>query len=172
MNKLDINTTEFDNYYVRYIDKLSDKTTLRKGFKTGKENVIQFFRSIPKNKLEYRYEEEKWTIKEILQHLIDTERIFMYRCFRIARNDGTALAGFDQNIYIQPSKANGKSIEELINEFEINRNNSISLLNSLTDENLCFVGNSNGGNMSARAAAFTIIGHDIWHMEVIKQRYL
>ncbi len=172
MNRLALNTTEFDNYYARYIDKLSEKTTLREGFKTGRENVIRFFRSIPENKLEYRYEEKKWTIKEILQHLIDTERIFMYRCFRIARNDTTALAGFDQNIYIEPSNANGKSIENLINEFEVNRNNSICLLDSLTDKDLCFMGDANGGNMSARAAAFTIIGHDIWHMEVIEQRYL
>ena len=78
----------------------------------------------------------KWCIKEILQHLIDTERIFMYRCFRIARNDKTALAGFDQNIYVDPSSAVNKSIEILLDEFRVVRESSISLLNSLSDENL------------------------------------
>lgn len=172
MTKLDLNPSEFDDYYLRYIDKLSNKTELRKGFEVGKHSMLNFYRSIPSEKLTHRYLPEKWSIKEVLQHTIDTERIFMYRCFRIARRDTTALAGYDQNIYVQPSKANDKSIEALLNEFTVNRNNSISILNSLTDEDLCFIGKSNGGNMSARAAAFTIIGHDIWHMEVIQNNYL
>ena len=172
MTKSDLNPSEFDEYYSRYINKLSNEAELRKGFVNGKDTLINFFKSIPEEKLTYRYRPEKWSVKEILQHLIDTERIFMYRCFRIARRDETALAGYDQNIYITPSGANDKSINSLLNEFLINRNHSISLLDSLTDENLCFIGNSNGGVMSARAAAFTIIGHDIWHMEVIKHKYL
>lgn len=172
MTKTDLNTSEFDTYYSRYIAKISDKTTLRKGFETGKNTVINFFESIPDEKLEYRYQPDKWSIKEVFQHLIDTERIFMYRCFRIARQDTTALTGFDQNIYVAPSNAHHKSIENLLSEFTINRANSISLLNSLSDEDLSFIGNSNGGDMSARAAAFTILGHDIWHMEVIEDKYL
>ncbi len=172
MTKTDLKTSEFDTYYSRYIAKVSDKTQLRKGFETGKNTVINFFESIPNEKLVYRYQPNKWSIKEILQHLIDTERIFMYRCFRIARRDTTALTGFDQNIYVVPSNAHHKSIENLLSEFTINRTNSISLLNSLSDEDLSFIGNSNGGDMSARAAAFTILGHDIWHMEVIEDKYL
>ncbi|WP_400079065.1 DinB family protein [Winogradskyella sp. R77965] len=172
MTKLDLIPSEFDDYYLRYIDKLSHKTELRKGFAIGKSTLIDFFKSISEEKLTDRYQPEKWSVKEILQHLIDTERIFIYRFFRIARRDKTALVGYDQNIYIKPSRANNKSIESLLDEFEINRNHSISLLNSLTDHDLCFIGNSNGGLMSARAAAFTIIGHDIWHMEVIKNKYL
>ena len=172
MTKLDLNPSEFDDYYLRYIDKLSNKTELRKGFADGEIALIDFIKSIPKEKLTYRYQPEKWSIKEVLQHVIDTERIFMYRCFRIARRDKTALAGYDQDIYNQPSNANNKSIDNLLNEFTLNREHSISLLNSLTDEDLSFVGNSNGNAMSARAAAFTVIGHDIWHIEVIKNKYL
>ncbi len=172
MTKLDLKPSEFDNYYARYIDKLANETKLREGFEVGKHTLINFFTSIPTDKLTHRYQPEKWSIKEVLQHLIDTERIFMYRCFRIARRDTTALAGFDQNIYIKPSGATNKSIESLLSEFTINRANSISILNSLTDDDLTFLGNSNGGAMSARAAAFTIIGHDIWHMEVIQHKYL
>lgn len=167
-----LNPDEFDIYYNRYIDKLSDTISLRNGFEIGKKNVVTFFKSIPTEKRTYRYQSGKWSIKEILQHLIDTERIFMYRCFRIARRDTTPLAGFDQNIYIAPSGADKKSLNDLLNEFIVNRNNSMILLNSLSDEDLQSIGDANGGAMSARAAAFTIIGHDIWHMEVIKERYL
>lgn len=172
MIKSHLSPQEYDIYYQRYIDKLENSVALRSGFEAGKRLVVNFFKSIPDSKLTYRYEPEKWSIKEILQHLIDTERVFMYRCFRIARKDATPLAGFDQNIYITPSGAHQKLIDDLLNEFIINRNNSIVLLNSLSDENLKFIGNSNGGEMSARAAAFTVIGHDIWHMDIIKERYL
>ena len=172
MTRLDLDPTEFDAYYQRYIDKLSEDTQLREGFRIGKEHVLRFFKNIPEEKIDDRYQPEKWSIKEILQHLIDTERIFMYRCFRIARRDITPLAGFDQNTYIEPSGANQKSVNQLLKEFEISRDHSISLLLSLSDKNLTFIGNSNGVDMSARAAAFTIIGHDIWHMEVINEKYL
>ncbi len=172
MTKLDLNPSEFDDYYLRYIDKLSIKTELRKGFEIGKDTIINFFTSIPEEKLTYRYAPEKWSVKEVLQHLIDTERIFMYRCFRIARLDKTPLAGYDQDIYMKPSEAHTKSLENLLEEFTLNRNHSISLLNSLSDEDLCFIGKSSGNAMSARAAAFTVIGHDIWHLEVIENRYL
>lgn len=172
MTTQDLNVSEYNEYYKRYIDKLSKSLLLRDGYKIEKTNTLDFFKSIPKDKLEYRYTPGKWTIKEVFQHLIDTERIFMYRCFRIARRDATPLIGYDQNIYIEPSGANKKSIDELLEEFKIARENSISILNSLTDEDLCSIGNSNGAVMSARAAAFTIIGHDIWHMDVIKERYL
>ncbi len=172
MTKSDLRSNEYDSYYQRYIDKLAGSVSLRSGFEAGKRMVINFFKSIPEEKLTYRYQPEKWSVKEILQHLIDTERVFMYRCFRIARKDTTPLAGFDQNIYISPSGAHQKSIDDLLNEFIINRNNSIVLLTSIADQHLKFIGNANGGEMSARAAAFTIIGHDVWHMDVIKERYL
>ncbi|CAL2065319.1 DinB family protein [Tenacibaculum sp. 190524A05c] len=172
MNTTNLDQNEFDIYYKRYIDKLPQDMSLLQSFLEGKKNTIRFFSSIPDNKLEYRYQNEKWSVKEIFQHLIDTERIFMNRCFRIARRDTTPLSGFDQNIYINPSGANQKSIENLINEFTINREHSINFLNSISREDLCYIGNANGNAMSARAAAFVIPGHDIWHKEIIKERYL
>ncbi len=172
MKRLELNSSEYNKYYKRYIDKVSGDMPLRHGFEAGKVKVISFFESIPEEKLTFRYQSDKWSVKEVLQHLIDTERIFMYRCFRIARRDETALAGFNQDIYVGLSRADKKSLDDLLNEFEMNRNHSISLLQSLTDEDLSFIGNSNGGSMSARAAAFTIVGHDIWHMEVVKNKYL
>ncbi|MEL6821891.1 MAG: DinB family protein [Calditrichota bacterium] len=168
----DLANTEHDPYYGRYIRKLSDDLRLRDGFKIGGDKVRQFFKNLPDEMLGYRYQPEKWCVKEVFQHLIDTERVFMYRCFRIARGDKTALAGFNQNIFVEPSKAMEKSRDQLIGEFIATRAASISLLDSLTNADLLQIGDANGGAMSARAAAFTIIGHDIWHMDVIRNLYL
>ncbi|MFT5619643.1 MAG: putative damage-inducible protein DinB [Arenicella sp.] len=172
MNKTEFEQSEFESYYGRYIDKLPESRSLREGFVLGKKETIAFFQSVPEDKLNYRYEEGKWSVKEVFQHLIDTERIFVYRAFRIARRDQTSLAGFDQDVYVAPSNANKKSLSDLVNEFEATRNYSISLINSLSDEDLKTVGVSSNKPMSARASLFTIIGHYIWHTEVIKERYL
>ncbi|MEM9869328.1 MAG: DinB family protein, partial [Bacteroidota bacterium] len=98
--------------------------------------------------------------------------IFMYRCFRIARNDKTELAGFNQNEYVEPSGASKKNMEQLLAEFQAVRQSSISLVTSFTNTDLQNVGIANGAAMSARAAAFTVTGHEIWHMDIIKERYL
>ncbi len=172
MTTKDLKQSEYNEYYERYINKVSNNITLIEGFKVGADNVLQFFQSIPSGKLNYKYAEGKWSVKEVFQHLIDTERVFMHRCFRIARHDDTALAGFDQNIYVEPSQASNKSIESLIEEFKAVRQSSILLLQSLKQDDLEFIGNANNSAMSARAAAFTVIGHDIWHMSVIKKLYL
>ena len=163
---------EFNPYYGQYIEKLSHKIELRPGFEASGKVVSEFFEAISDTQLLYRYAPEKWSIKEIIQHLIDTERIFMYRCFRIARKDPTPLAGFNQDIYIAPSGAQQKSKQTLLNEYQTVRNAFIVLLNSLSDDDLTTIGNANDSPMSARAAAFVILGHEIWHCDVIRERYL
>lgn len=172
MTVQDLQQAEYNEYYSRYINKVSKDTSLIKGFENDRKMVVDFFSSVPENKLEYRYQPEKWTIKELLQHIIDTERIFIYRFLRISRNDKTALAGFDQDIYIDPSMANNKSLEELINEFNSTRSYSINLIQSISDENLKNIGTASDSTISARACAFILLGHSVWHIEVIKERYL
>ena len=167
-----IQKTEFNSYYQPYIDMIPRGTSLVDGHKKGKQQVLNFFNTIPEDKLSYRYQPDKWSVKEVFQHLIDTERIFMYRCLRIARRDTTELLGFEQNDYIDPSGANNKTIDKLLNEYETTKNYTIALLESFSDEDLSFIGNANGGNLTARAAAFILIGHEIWHTKVIKERYL
>jgi len=105
MIKYDLQPTEYSEYFGRYLGKVSDNTELISGLKDDEKMIIEFFSTLPKDKLEYRYEPKKWSIKEVLQHIIDTERIFMYRFLRISRKDTTALAGFDQDIYVEPSQA-------------------------------------------------------------------
>ena len=172
MTKQDLVAEEFNPFYSTYINMLSNELDLIDGFEAGFKNVQDFFKSIPKEKLEYKYAVDKWTIKEIFQHIIDTERIFMYRCLRVARRDKTPLAGFEQNDYVMPSKANSKTIESLFEEYRVTRQYSIILLKSFSDEDLKYIGTASGNVMSARSAAFSTIGHEIWHMNIIKERYL
>jgi len=172
MIKQDLKPTEYNEYYESYIAKIPNETRLISGLELDESMVINFFSSIPKDKLEYRYLPEKWSPKEILQHLIDTERIFMYRLLRIARKDTTELAGFDQDIYINPSKASSKSLESLIQEFTVTRMYSINLIRSISDENLLNIGSASNSKVSARACAFILLGHSIWHIDIIKERYL
>ena len=129
-------------------------------------------KSIANDKLEYRYDKGKWTIKEVIQHLMDAERIFAYRALRIARQDQTPLPGFEQNDYVQPSQANERSLDDLINEFKAIRASTVALFNSFTDKMLLAKGTASNSPVSVRAIGFIIMGHEIHHCQVIKERYL
>jgi len=172
MNKTVLQANEYNDYYQRYIDGVNPSHDLIEALQEGQKEVISYFNAIPDDKLDYRYESDKWSIKEVLQHMIDTERIFMYRCLRIARNDSTPLAGFDQNNYIDPSGAEDKTREQLVDEYSKNRENSIALLQGIPIEHLSFVGTASDSSLSARAAAFIVVGHDKWHLKIIEERYL
>lgn len=172
MTRANITEKEINPYFLKYIEKVGENVELVEAFQNGMHQTTTFFENIPVEKHNYKYAEGKWSTKEVLQHLIDCERIFMYRILRIARGDKTPLQGFDQNIYIEPSGAGSKTMEDLLCEYKATRQNSIVLLKSLSDENLKQVGTANNGKLSARGAAFVIPGHDIWHMEVIKEKYL
>jgi len=122
--------------------------------------------------LEYRYADGKWTIKEIIQHLMDAERIFTYRALRIARKDQTPLPGFEQDDYVLPSQANKRSMEDLLNEFKAIKMATVSLYDSFSEEMLMELGTASNNPISVRAIGFIIMGHEIHHCDVIKDRYL
>lgn len=172
MKVTELSPLECNAYYETYTNKVSKDITLIDGFIDAKNSVVDFFKSIPERKLEYQYASDKWSIKEILQHIIDTERVFMYRCFRIARHDTTPLAGFEQDDFINPSNANKKTLDDLLEEYKTVRESFIVLLKSLNITDLKFIGHASGNPLSARAAAFIILGHEIHHIDVIKDRYL
>lgn len=172
MKVTDLQPSEYNLFYATYISKVDKEMSLLKGFKKGRKHVSTFFKNLPDDKLLYRYEEGKWSIKEVFQHIIDTERVFIYRCFRIARRDKTPLMGFEQDDYIAPSNADSKSISDLLKEYKSVRKNSIMVIKSLNETDLNFIGNASGSHMSARATAFIILGHERHHIEVLKERYL
>ena len=158
-------------YSIAYISLVEDNisaSTLQNEWNSTKN----FFLSLPKEKWNYRYAEDKWTIKEMAVHMIDTERIFSYRALRIGRNDVTPLAGFEQNDYVPFSNAESRSIEDILNEFEVVRASSHLLFNSFDDvawDRTTLVDNH---PVSARAELFLIIGHARHHLQVIKEKYL
>jgi uncharacterized damage-inducible protein DinB len=171
MTKDDLKSGEFNPYYGTYIKKTVG-LTLKDDLKSSGEKLISFLKSIPPDKLEFRYADGKWTIKEIIQHLMDAERIFTYRALRIARKDQTPLPGFEQDDYVIPSQANKRSIEDLINEFKAIKAATVSLFDSFSDEMLMALGKASNSPISVRAIGFIIMGHEIHHCEVIKERYL
>lgn len=172
MTTVDLKPNEYHEFYGTYINKVPKELELIAGFLKGGTHLIQFFKAIPNDKLEYRYAEGKWSVKEVLQHIIDTERVFMYRCFRIARRDKTPLAGFEQDDYINPSQGHNKTLKALLEEYEVGRKSAIVLLKSLCNEDLEYIGTASGCNMSARAIAFATIGHELHHIDILQERYL
>lgn len=124
------------------------------------------------DKTEYRYAEGKWTIKDILQHLIDSERVFAYRALRFARQDGTELPGFDENDYVASSSTERRSLADLLEEHDMVRSATEKLFESFSPDMLLRQGTANGNNVSVRALGWIIAGHAVHHAGVIRERYL
>lgn len=163
---------EFQANETIYARLISNDGLLLKYLMENMETTKLLLLSLPEDKLKYQYAEGKWTIKEILMHLIDMERIYMYRALRFARNDQTVLPGFDDEHYILFSNANDRDISGLLEEFEAVRHSTIAFLKGLTDQALLRTGRMNGNSVSVRALAYHIAGHELHHINIIKERYL
>lgn len=163
---------EYAPYTMRYIGLLPDDGLVLKHLAENLKATTDFILSLPEEKLSYRYAEGKWTIKEILLHLIDDERIYAYRALRFARNDKTELPGFEQDDYALNSGANRRSIKDLLKEFAAVRCATISLFEGLDRKALKRAGIASGNIMSVRAAAYHIAGHEMRHLNIIRERYL
>ena len=163
---------EYPAYAHIYIDLLPDDGLILKHLDDNLTSTKKFIASIPEARLRHRYAEGKWTIKEILGHLVDDERIYVYRALRFARNDSTELPGFDQDHYARYSEANQRDIEDLLDEFTLVRQSTIAFFNSLDDAALIRTGVADGNRASVRALAYHIAGHELRHMNIIKERYL
>lgn len=168
-----VQENEYHPYYKPYIDSLSKngKSIVENMIDSGNEleNVLS---NISKEEESYIYAEEKWTIKELLQHVIDTERIFNYRALRFARNDQTSIEGFEQDDYNENVDANSRDFQEMIEEFKIVRQSSIVLFKTFSENVLLRMGPASGNMISVRAIGFLISGHQIHHIKVFQERYL
>jgi hypothetical protein len=171
MTRKDVSNDEYNPYYQQYILKAGNAPMLE-GLQANGDEIISFLESIPEDKLEYRYEEGKWTIKEIIQHLIDTERVFTYRALCIARNDKTLFPGFDQDEYVLSSDANSRTLGALLKDYKALRLASANLFKGFSKDMFCRIGIASNSNLTPRAVAFIIIGHENHHCDIIKERYL
>lgn len=134
--------------------------------------LLKFIESIPPDKYNYRYADGKWTIKEVLQHIIDAERIFTYRALRFARKDETPLPGFDENLYADNAKADKRDWKEMTEEFKHVRRSSEYLFNSFDNDQLEASGISNGNPVYVLGIGFLLVGHSLHHLRILKERYL
>ena len=132
---------------------------------------IRFFQSISEEQSTFRYAPDKWTIKEVLQHVIDAERIFTYRALAIARTEQQTLPGFDEALYAQNAHANDQTWLSIVQEFKAVRNSTIELVRSLNDNDLTRVGSVSNYKISVLAMLFMTVGHVMHHTHVISDRY-
>ena len=163
--------SEYALYYHTYIGKVPQQDLLE-ALKDSSQKLLAFLRSLPEEKHHYRYAEGKWSIAELVAHLIDSERVFAYRALTFARNDKTALPGFDENEYAVESNGDNRSMASLIEEYEHLRKSNILLFEGLTKDMMLRTGIANGKEISVRALGYIISGHELHHMMVIQQRYL
>ncbi len=131
-----------------------------------------FISQIPKEKENYAYAAEKWTVKEVIGHLLDTERIMAYRALRFARNDQHELAGFEENDYVKHSNYSDRSLESLAEEFVAIRTSNLFLFNQFTEQEWTRMGQANQNSVSVRALLFILVGHINHHQKVLQERYL
>ena len=172
MKPLDLSPNEYAPYFGTYINQVADEYTLIEELEISVHRLIKFVQNIPMDKFDYRYAEGKWTIKDILQHIIDTERIFAYRALRIARNDKTELSGFDENEYANEANGSSRSIQSLLTELAVVRQATVSLFKRFSNEELLRTGIASNNAVSVRALGFMIIGHQNHHQRVFDELYL
>jgi len=171
MKSSSLQSNEYANFYKPYIEALGE-VVLMNELEQSLSFFIDFLKTIPSEKHEFRYAEGKWTIKDIVQHLIDAERIFAYRALRIARKDKTPLPGFEENEYVETAFANKRVMNDLIEEFITVREATISLFKTFTEEQLLQMGTASEKPVSVRAIGFITMGHQKHHEKIIKERYL
>lgn len=171
MKASEISLEEYPPYFKRYIDLVTN-IPLLKALEVGKEAIPDFFKAIPYSKLHFQYAEGKWTPKEVLLHIIDTERVFCYRALYFARAKNASLEGFDENVFAANSNANTRDLENLLEEYEIVREGTLCLFKSFSNETLKEGGKANSNSLSIRSLGFVICGHEIHHQNIINERYL
>jgi uncharacterized damage-inducible protein DinB len=162
---------EYAPYAIMYMSLVPDDGRVLDHLEASLAAITDYARSLSEEQLAYRYAPGKWTVKDIIAHLSDGERIFVYRALRFARHDPTELPGFDQDPYVVHAGANGRSIGDLLDELTAVRRATLAFFASLDDEALLRRGVANGHPMSVRAAAYHIAGHELHHLRVLGERY-
>ena len=161
----------YGDYYRNYIS-LVEENDLLSALSNSVNRSLSFWSNLTEEQGNYRYAEGKWSIKELLQHIIDTERIFSYRALAFARGEKTALPGYNENQYADNCLADSRSLQEMIDEFVLVRKSTITLFKSFDESVLDNLGKASDSNLSVRAVGFIIIGHEIHHMNVVKELYI
>lgn len=161
----------YDPYYAGYVSKVAGQNIYAL-LKKNSYATPAFLHTLADDKWHFRYAEGKWSIAEVIMHLIDTEQIFCYRAMRIARGDTTPLAGFDQNDYVLNCNVSSRKKEDVIDEYYTTRKATLTLIEGLSDDVADNRGTANDSDISFSALCHIIAGHEEHHLAVIKARYL
>lgn len=173
MNRIDKpQPGEYAPYAIQYIRLLPDDGLVLRHLRDNLRATRELILSLPEEAFLFRYAPGKWTIKEILVHISDDERIYSYRALRFARNDRTELPGFEQDHYTRYSGAEERDVRDILRELAAVREATIALFKSFDSEALLRSGVANGAVMSVRAAVYHLAGHELHHVNLIKERYL
>jgi hypothetical protein len=163
--------SEYASFYQTYIEKV-EANSIEEIINKYSQAFIEAIESLPETKADFAYAEGKWTVKELLQHIIDSERVFVYRALRIARQDPYNLPGFNENVFAAHSHASARSFNSLKEEFAATRKSTDLFLLSLTEQALQQQGTANNHPISVLAIAFIIFGHIRHHIQILQERYL
>lgn len=163
--------TDFQKYIQRYLDLIPSENWLEE-LKNCEEKTTKIYSEISEEQSLFAYAERKWTLKELLLHLSDTERVFQYRILAIARGDQNELPGFDEELYANQSFANKRTLASLLEEYQLIRRSSQILLETASFSALKNIGTANGNRISAETIGKLIVGHNIHHLNIIQERYL
>ena len=158
-------------YYHKYIN-LAINDDLKAALEKHQIELSSFLKDIPKKKWNYRYAEGKWSIKEVVQHIIDAERIFTYRALCFARKDQTPLPSFDENTFAANSKADDRSKKDLLKELKIVQSSSAQMFDSFDDEQLNQSGIASEKPTYVKGIAYIVFGHALHHKDILEERYL
>ncbi len=163
---------EYPPYDSMYIDPIPNDGKLLEHLRDSFEEIKRFVLALPAERLLFSYAPGKWTIKQILVHIVDDERIYAYRALCIARNEKTPLPGFEQDDYVSSSGANDRYIANILEEYEAVRNSTIALFNGLPEDALIREGTANGNRFTPRALAYHIAGHELHHLNIMREKYI
>ncbi|MFY1047367.1 DinB family protein [Chryseobacterium sp. GP-SGM7] len=163
--------TDFQKYIQRYLDLIPSENWSEELKNVG-DKTVSLYCFLTEEQSKFAYAEGKWTLKEVLLHLSDTERVFQYRILAFARNEKNELPGFDEEGYASNSFANERSVASLVEEYQLVRNSSQVLLENLNPSVLNNIGTANGNQISVQTICKLIVGHNIHHLNVIEERYL
>jgi DinB superfamily len=162
--------TEYASYYEKYV-ALVPGNDIVSILEAQRLQMIQLFAARSERDGNFRYAPDKWTVKEVLGHISDTERIFAYRALRIARADQTPLSGFEQDDYVRAGGFGERTLADLAEEFADVRSATVALFRPLGEEAWSRRGTANKNEVTVRALAFIIAGHELHHREILQERY-
>jgi hypothetical protein len=163
--------TEFQKYIQRYLDQVPSENWMKEMAASG-EKTIELYAGLTQEQSHFAYADGKWTLKELLLHLSDTERVFQYRALAFARKEKAGLPGFNENDYMENSFANERSLESLLEEYKLVRKSSQLFFETLNPSALKNTGNANGNEIAVETIGKLIVGHNYHHLKVIEERYL